>query len=58
MITNKYGTTIEKIRQDAVNDVFKATYQGIEAFYKFPLSMEMKCEDVFEYIKPEDFTNA
>ncbi len=54
-MTNQYGTTIEKIRQDAVNDVFKATYQGAEVFYKFPRSMEMKCEDVFDYVKPEHF---
>ena len=56
MSTNKYGTTVEKIRQDAVNDVFKATYQGLEAFYKFPRSMEMKEADVFDVMRPEDFS--
>lgn len=55
MATNEYGTTIEKIRKDEVNDVFKATYQGMEAFYTFPRSMEMKAEDVFDWVKPEHF---
>lgn len=55
MNTNEYGTTIEKIRQDEVNDVFKATYQGMEAFYTFPRSMEMKAEDVHDFVKPEHF---
>ena len=58
MNTNEYGTTIEKIRQDAVNDIFKATYQGMEAFYTYPRSMEMKAEDVHDFVKPEDFQNA
>ncbi len=55
MNTNKYGTTIEHIRQDEVNDVFKATYQGMEVFYTFPRSMEMKAEDVHDFVKPEHF---
>lgn len=55
MSSNQYGTVIIKIRQDEVNDIFKATYQGKEAFYTFPRSMEMTPEDVHEYVKPEDF---
>lgn len=55
MNTNEYGTTVEKIRQNEVNDIFKATYQGMEAFYTFPRSMEMTEEDVQEHVKPEDF---
>ena len=58
MDTNEYGTKIEKISQDAVNDIFKATYQGMEAFYTFPRSMEMKIEDVHDFVKPEHFRNS
>ena len=46
----------EKLRTEKnLNDVFKATYQGMEAFYTFPRSMEMKAEDVFDWVKPEHF---
>ena len=55
MNTNDYGVTIEKIRQDEINDIFKATYQGAEAFYRFPRSMEMTAEDVHQWVKPEHF---
>jgi hypothetical protein len=58
MNTNKYGTTVTKIRQDEVNDVFKATYRDMEAFYTFPRSMEMTAEDVHDHIKPEDLIEA
>ncbi len=57
MNTNEYGTTVEKIRQNEVNDIFKATYQGMEAFYTFPRTMELTEEDVQEFVKPEDFKN-
>jgi hypothetical protein len=58
MNTNEYGTTIEKIRQNEINDIFKATYQGKEYFYTFPRSMELTEEDVHEFVKPEHFQDA
>ncbi len=56
MTTNDYGTSVEKIRQDKVYDIFKATYKGMEAYYKFPRTMDMKEIDIFDVIKPEDFS--
>ena len=53
--TNEYGTTIEHVRQDEINDVFKAIYKGMEAFYTFPRSMEVKAEDVHDFVKSEHF---
>lgn len=32
MNTNEYGTTVEHIRQNEVEDIFKATYQGMQTF--------------------------